>query len=265
MSIFTNVFGKSSKMITFSQLGKLGRLGNAMFQIAATIAHARRMNLEACFPPWEYRDVFSIPLPVRRVVGLPRYQEKRFEYDPIPQVDGIDLYGYFQSEKYFSDHQDTIKGWFNFAIGIKTQLSHKYESILKDRVCSVHVRRTDYLNLSQYHPPLGMGYYLSAIEAAGRDMKFLVFSDDIQWCKENPGFKGDNILFVEGNSAAQDMCLMSWCNDHIIANSSFSWWGSWLCEGKDKRVFAPKKSLWFGKEYAHKSVDDLYCENWTIL
>ena len=86
----------------------------------------------------------------------------------------------------------------------------------------------------------------------------MVFSDDPEWCKQQELFKDDRFMIAEGNSGYVDMCLMSLCSDHIIANSSFSWWGAWLAKGG--QVIAP--SDWFpdGKE-----VDDLYCEGWTVI
>jgi hypothetical protein len=89
----------------------------------------------------------------------------------------------------------------------------------------------------------------------------MVFSDDIEWCKEN--LQLENSTFVSTDSDYVDLCLMSMCNHHIIANSSFSWWGAWLNKNKDKKVVAPNQ--WFGSAYEHYKLNDLYCENWIII
>jgi hypothetical protein len=105
-----------------------------------------------------------------------------------------------------------------------------------------------------------MDYYRNAIAEFSDDTRFLVFSDDIQWCKEN--FKGDNFHFIEGEKDYVDLYLMSLCNNNIIANSSFSWWGAWLNNTPNKKVIAPKQ--WFGKA-KQLNTKDLIPETWIIL
>ena len=89
---------------------------------------------------------------------------------------------------------------------------------------------------------------------------FLIFSDDIVWCKNN--FVGDKFIFIEGEEDYIDLWLMSLCNHNIIANSSFSWWGAWLNKNNNKTVIAPKN--WFGP---NKKLDptDLYCKDWLVI
>ena len=76
-------------------------------------------------------------------------------------------------------------------------------------------------------------------------------------------FADDSIMISEGNDADIDLCLMTKCDYHIIANSSFSWWGAWLISNPDKQVIAPK--MWFGPAYADKDTKDLYYPNWIVL
>ena len=87
-----------------------------------------------------------------------------------------------------------------------------------------------------------MEYYKSAM-GHFRGYKFVIFSDDIPWCKEN--FIGDNFTFIDGEEDYIDLYLMSVCEHNIIANSSFSWWGAYLNTNITKKVIAPKE--WFGK------------------
>jgi len=91
---------------------------------------------------------------------------------------------------------------------------------------------------------------------------YLIFSDDIEWCKLNFDFL-ENKIFVNGNTDFQDLYLMSKCNDNIIANSTFSWWGAWLNQNPNKKVIAPK--IWFGNFYSNFNTNDLYFQDSIIL
>ena len=91
--------------------------------------------------------------------------------------------------------------------------------------------------------------------------RLIVFSDDPEWCQEQDIFADDNILISQGNDADVDLCLMTKCNYHIIANSSFSWWGAWL--GDSEKIIAP--SYWFADGCASKSVKDMVFGDWTWL
>ena len=88
----------------------------------------------------------------------------------------------------------------------------------------------------------------------------MVFSDDLDWCKET--FLGNRFTFISGNRDYQDLFLMSMCKNNIIANSSFSWWGAWLNTNLNKKVIAPKK--WFGPQLSLSS-DDIYPNTWEII
>ena len=110
------------------------------------------------------------------------------------------------------------------------------------------------------HPPLGLDYYESALKLFDSDREVIIFSDDTEWCKDQELFADDRFAVAEGGDQFYDMCLMSLCDDFIIANSTFSWWGAWLANrGK---VVAPKQ--WFGEALDHDT-KDLYCKGWTVL
>ena len=104
-----------------------------------------------------------------------------------------------------------------------------------------------------------MDYYKKAIDIIEEDHYPVIFSDDINWCKNNLDMP--DAFYSDGNDQFVDMCLMSNCDSHIIANSSFSWWGAWLgCGIKQKTVVAPQK--WFGPKLEDKNTNDIYCEGW---
>jgi hypothetical protein len=90
--------------------------------------------------------------------------------------------------------------------------------------------------------------------------KFIVFSDDPDWCRNT--FTGDNYIVSDLNNSHIELCAMSLCDNHIIANSSFSWWGAWLNTNINKRVIAP--SRWFGPALI-KDTSDVYCNDWIII
>ena len=104
--------------------------------------------------------------------------------------------------------------------------------------------------------------FISANKYFDKTSTIIVFSDDPEWCKEQKVFDDDHILVAEGNTSYVDLCLMSLCKGHIIANSTFSWWGAWLADSQ--KVIAP--SIWFGEELRSvNNIKDLYPESWEVI
>lgn len=188
------------------------------------------------------------------------YQEKNCNYDPqVLQRDPAYLTGYFQSEKYFMDVEEQVRRAFTFSEGIwkgqEEEIRRKMQNFLGQiqgcESVSVHVRRGDYLEKEEIYGGIcTVAYYKSAIEYMKRKRKesrFFLFSNDPEWVREwvNANYRGDNrFVIIEGTQEETgylDLFLMSRCKNHIIANSSFSWWGAWLDENPRKRVIAPAK------------------------
>lgn len=239
-------------MISFSQLGKQGRLGNQLWQIAATISAAKKYNLTPIFPEWEHKQSFNVPnnyfttIPIR---VTRTYQEPHFHYAPIPNLLNMDLSGYYQSPKYFEGNKEIID-----------MLTPNYHFDKDPDLCAIHVRRGDYVNIQDCHPLMSMKYYHAAMEKSCYK-KFLIFSDDIEWCKKN--FTGNMFEFSENNSPPVDLALMSKkCSSNIICNSSFSWWAAYLNNAPNKIVIAPK--IWFGAKLGH-DLKDLFPESWVKI
>lgn len=235
----------------------MGRLGNQMFQIAATIGIATKNEHHWAFPKWSYGNAFATPLntptqPFKRLI-LPRiFTEPHFHYSEIelPKDKDYDLVGYFQSPKYFEHCERLIKKYFTFSI--------QYQP---NNYTSIHVRRGDYVNKVNYHPLLPMAYYKQAMSHFSGST-FMIFSDDIEWCKKQDWF-GEKVLFSPyQKDEVADLSLMASCENHIIANSSFSWWGAYLGQNPDKKVIAP--SLWFGQKLPHDT-KDLIPETWIRI
>ena len=263
-------------MIGFNALGQLGRLGNQMFQFAALKGIARNRGFEYCFPPsqnkneWIDHQLFNpfkftntTSLNVQfidssRPVVLEEtffFNEKLFNECP----DWVSIQGFFQTEKYFKHIEDEIRGDFSFKDDI-LEPCKEMMSQFDSAPITLHIRRTDYVT-NPTHTALGLDYYEEALKQFGDD-EVLVFSDDPEWCRQQELFSDDRFLIAEGNANYVDLCLMTLCSGHIIANSSFSWWGAWL--SNSKKVIAP--SGWFrGSDNDHLDTKDIIPETWTVI
>jgi len=158
--------------------------------------------------------------------------------------------GYWQNHQYFSTVAEELKHTFKFILPVDARNATLLHSIRSSSCAiSLHVRRGDYLKSSKYTGLCGLDYYARAIDEIKRkfnDATFFIFSDDIQWCRNNlqPQLGSSEQVYVDWNSGTEsymDMRLMSECHHNIIANSSFSWWAAWLNPHSDRIVIAPEK------------------------
>ena len=268
-------------MISFNQLGNLGRLGNQMFQYASLRGIAANRGYEFCIPPEHLfgesdPNVKNSDANIYTTFNLSKYnkicepifyervEESGFHFDEHlfnTCKDNVDLYGYFQSEKYFKHIEDRIRKDFSFGNELINDCSNFIDSLNSSgEVISLHVRRGDYIHLQSFHPTPPIEYYMEALKNLP-DVPVLVFSDDPNWCFEQEIFAPSRFLISQSNQSDLDMCLMTMCNYHIIANSSFSWWGAWL--SNSKKVIAPKN--WFGPSLSQHNTSDLYCDGWELI
>lgn len=193
-----------------------------------------------------------------------RYNSVKFEFNELPKLNSShQIEGYFQSEKYFKNYRKEILELFEIQIETKNKLISLYPFVFDENdLCSIHIRRGDYLHLQNHHPVISIDYYKKAIEYFDKKTKFIIFSDDISWCGENFNFI-ENKVFIHSLEDYEELYLMSYCKNNIIANSSFSWWGGWLNNHEDKIIIAPK--VWFGDSYSSYKTDDLIPENWIKI
>jgi hypothetical protein len=266
-------------MISFNKLGNKGRLGNQMFQYAGLKGIATQKNYEFCIPlsgifgtndeRVQASDVnlYNFPNIINNNVGMTTYEtieEKSFCFDSDlfhNCRDNINLFGYFQTEKYFKHIENQIREDFSFGSFVDGMCGTYLQGMFKDsEVVSLHIRRTDYVTDSNFHL-LDFGYYQSALEELDVDLPIMVFSDDPEWCEKQFFFKNERFKISKSNNTLVDLCLMSKCNYHIIANSSYSWWGAWLANSK--KVIAPKK--WFSGSLSDWDTKDLYCSGWVNI
>ena len=263
-------------ILSYNLLGRYGRLGNMMFQYASLLSIAKdrgMIPIANISQDVSFKNNFSLSSVGDTLVHNidEVYQEQSFsyslDYSNIDSKKNIDLRGYFQSPRYFNHRKNEIIENFTFSKEVRVCAADK---IPEDVCVSVHVRRGDYTKIKEYHHNQSVEYYLKALKHFD-GYRPVFFSDDIEWCKMTFGHI-DGAVFVDNEStlnleatissdasAYVDMCAMSFCNAHIIANSSFSWWGAYL---SGAQTVAP--STWFGPS-GPQDWHDIYCEEWTVL
>ena len=267
-----------------------------MFQYAALKGIAANREFEYTIPPENsqvqidnYGLLEAFELTDNKNIGWIEteniIQENHFHFDEDifnKCPDKVSVYGFFQTEKYFKHIEDEVRKDFTFKSNWLDPCK-EFRSQMGEEVIFLHVRRGDpgladkrgfkwaYVNLANQHPVQPLEYYEKALAEFDESLPVVVFSDSIEWCKEQEFFQNDRFMFSEPEDTHSDgalvpyldMCLMSLCDHAIIANSSMSWWGSWLIQNPNKKVIAP--SMWFGSDYADKDTKDLYCENWKVI
>ena len=269
-------------MIGFNALGRMGRLCNQMFQYAALRGLSSKIGAEICIPYYkdavddgignmlrtELFDSFNLKVKTGLLNNghAPVVQERFFHFDQelfdnCP--DHVSLQGYFQTEKYFKHIEDEIRAEFIFIDDVLEPCKEMIGSI--DNPIALHIRRGDYVKNSDNHPVCSIEYYEAALKHFDDDRNVIVFSDDPLWCHDTKLFSDDRFIISENEDNRVDLCLMSLCNDFIIANSTYSWWGAWLSSNKNKKVIAPVQ--WFGKSGYTKDHDtkDLIPETWMRI
>jgi hypothetical protein len=266
-------------MLSFNNLGNLGRIGNQMFQYASLKGIAHNRGFEFSIPPKEIFGIYDINvknsdsniynlfnLDVKNTIKLTEnttFNERFFHYDDLlfnTCPDNIDLCGYFQNPKYFENIKDEIIKDFKFPDELKSECMQFFDNNFDGDAISLHIRRGDYLKYSQ-HPVQTLEYYEKSLSLLPENVPVIIFSSDDLWCKEQDLFQSDRFFISENNTTEFDLCLMHLCNYHIIANSSFSWWGSWL--SNSKKTIAPKN--WFSGSNSNYKVEGLYLKDWVIL
>lgn len=260
----------------------IGRLGNNMFQIAAAIGYARKYNYQWGVDPSNghgepYSAIHKVfpNLHKAEPAGV-RYHEHKNEYCPkhgthkdichfdyheIPDL-GPDVVftGFYQSWKYFEHCKDEVKEVF------KLPHVEGYEDYI-----SIHVRRGDYVQHSGSFPPITMKYITDAMvyftdKWDVKEYKLVWFSDDIQWVKDQFQniHRGD--IYIDEPDELKSLSLMASCGHHIIANSSFSYWGAYLGHNPNMIVISPSAETWFGPQSGVKRpVNDLILPAWIQI
>jgi len=252
-----------------------GGLGNNLFQIATGFATSLKYRMDFCVDTSNYHGgkngiSFYRKNILRNVEFCHNphyveiYGEQGHDFHEIPKpTNDTKINGYFQTEKYFIEYRQEVIDLFKPTEQTKSKIEEKYGHILNNITTSVHVRRGDYLHLKEHYVNLDMDYFNKAVDIIGNNNTFLIFSDEIDWWKNN--FKHlENVYFVDDLEDFESLYLMSYCTNNIISNSTFGWWGAWLNQNSKKNVIGPKE--WFGINLSQfLKTDDIICDTWTKI
>ena len=239
-------------MITNATFGeRFGRLGNQLFQLGLLFAIHEWHGHDFYLPHsgeslWE---CFDLDIPAIGPECSHEFNEVNgsCNYDPsvFEQPDGTSYHGYFQSYRYLACCKEPLMRFlrFNFSHRARSHaMLFAYRRRYRRPLVSLHVRRGDYVQPAvedQWGNLAKDGYYDRAVAAIGDDVTYLVFSDDLEWCRQSLALECAEFVAVDHCTS---LCLMTGCEVNIVANSSFSWWGAYLNPNSD--VYAP--SRWFG-------------------
>lgn len=249
-----------------------GGLGNQMFMIAAAYAHAKDGQLRLSIGATQtnarpfYFDSFLrnckryVAGPLPNIPKRFKWEEPHFHYAKIPNVSRY-LSGYFQSSKYFKGYENEIRALFEPPPEIKDAVQQKYGEFVgqRERFTAVHIRRGDYFtgNNKEFHGTLDSAYFNDAMSTL-TGSNFLVFSDDIAWCKQN--LTATDVQFIDEADECLTLWLMIQFPQIIISNSTFSWWAAFLGD-QPKTVIAPVG--WFGPK-GPQDWHDIYESGWQV-
>jgi hypothetical protein len=266
----------------------MGGLGNQLFQIFAAFSYALDVNQEFVLPNIgktpgiterpTYWSSFLSSLQFLVKDSLPKIEvlrEKGFEYYNIPKIFGKDIlfYGYFQSYKYFENYYKEICDIIELEKK-KLEVKEKFNKYNFENSVSMHFRIGDYIHIQNTHPILEESYYeksLNKILENVSDLKKVYY-----FTEKQDYYEVQNIIFnlakifpelefiniLDETKDWEEMLLMSMCENNIIANSTFSWWGAYFNNNPDKIVCYP--SIWFGPRLKHNT-EDLFPPSWTKI
>lgn len=220
-------------------------------------------------------DISSYDSLFQKILGKIVAKNKRvierssiFDLDILSINDGYFI-GHWNSEKYFRENADILRK----DLTLKNPLNQKAERFSAEikstpNTASIHIRRGDYVSIKKIadtHGTIPISYYEKAIDKIIEkfpDTVFFVFSDDIEWAKENLPSKYHPVFVSDPDIPDyEELILMSLCKNNITANSTFSWWGAWLNNNPEKIIITPKE--WFVKKSMESK--DLIPEAWIRI
>lgn len=253
--------------VTSSTFNTNGRLGNMLFRYASLMGLALKHNTNLKLPEWKYSEYFEGEFPLGDTKGI-LVKESTFKYIEdwgyINWQQPIDIYGYLQSEKYFNHCKESVKKSLTFKPDFIKQVKAQFDNknVFEKETIAISIRRGDYVD-NPYYELLPITYYILALFENfpnWRDCNLVIFSDDIPYCKVHFDCL-PNVFFSQNNSDVEDICLMSQCDNFIISNSTFSWWGSWLGEKENTKIIRPNY-LFAGEGLKENDWSDFYPERW---
>ncbi len=262
--------------ITVKSLGVGGRLGNQLFQIMNVLELSEKYKLRAIFPKWLYNKYFKKQITEytntdEKINWRPYfYWSAGFKQIELNTYNNWDMNGYFLSYKYF-DKEKTLEQ-FKLKEEYTKYILDKYGKYFKNSI-GIHVRRTDYLQLNMFLNDWET-YYNEAIKIIKNKKEIeniIICSDDIEWCKENLqkvidkiyNDKKINCVYVEKEEDIIDLYILSYCENIVISNSTFSWWSGYFNKNKESIITIPK--TWNPPFLCDIEKQDLKLENWVVI
>jgi hypothetical protein len=250
----------------------IGGLGNQLFAAANAIAQGLKHNRKVVFLPQSHtpgqgngaenylNNVFRNLKFVDSLENFKIKQENSFNYSGVnPHQTNTIFTGYYQSTKNWFGFENEIRNIFLPPKDLVDFFHKKYPELGQENTLSLHVRRSEYLVYPRIHPTISKEYINKALEIIGNYSSVFVFSDDHDWVNQHLNLK--NKILVNEQYDWQELYLMGLCKNHIMSNSTFSWWGTFLNENKNKKIIVP--SVWFGPDGPNGS--DIYEDYWSLI
>ena len=279
----------------------MGVLGNQLFQLFATISYGMKYKRKIIFQYSDNLSVGKVRptywnnflsnlkgfttynnadgISNDKLMSFPRFNENGFQFQEIPNFNEqyVMLFGYFQSFKYFEEYKNTIFSFLALTTQIENvKLSYNQYFDNSKNTISMHFRLGDYKDIQNFHPLMPYAYYKNALEYIINVRSNLLLYNVLYFCEKEDNDAVSTIIenlkkiypqvkFIKVDDTIEDwkqMLLMSSCQDNIIANSTFSWWGAYFNMNNEKIVCYPYK--WFGPSANH-NVSDLFTQSWKKI
>lgn len=250
----------------------MGGLGNQLFESAHALSQGWKHNRPTLFLPSSHtpgqgrgtenyiKNILRKLKFVDSIDNTTTVSEPHFEYVGVhPNKGNTIFHGYYQSTKNWFGYDDRIREMFEPTEEVAKYFHEKYPQLHEKKTLSLHVRRSEYLKLSNIHPTIGLDYINEAMKIVGEYSTIFIFSDDHEFVKQNINF--EKCVMVDESDDYMELWLMSLCENHIMSNSTFSWWGTFLNKNKNKTIVTP--SIWFGPNGPNSK--DIYEPNWKLI
>lgn len=249
------------------QISLCGGLGNQLFQILTMLEISSKQNIpyyisnedlesSSIFKPrptyWnsvfrklKFTKKIDIPMPICTIKETDSNIFINFDPVTCPTI----LEGYFQCSKYFT--KETFKKYINYSSPEAEEIWNNLRTGLdkNTRNIFIHVRRGDYMQLQYFHIVLGIEWYKKALENFSENDNFFIFSEDLDWCRDNFGFL-KNKFFVSSEDY-NEMFLMGKCDGGIMSASSFSWFGAYIASLEKSNIKIVCPNIWF-RDYVNQ-------------
>jgi hypothetical protein len=259
-------------MITNGTFGEgWGRMGNQLFQVGLLFAINQRRGYDFYLPHegeslWDCFDL-EVPTQGPECTNVFREVHGSCNYDPrvFEQPDGTSYHGYFQSYRYLEDCKAALLRFLRFRVEHRALAEVKlfaYRRRYRRPLVSLHFRRAEYLNPNAEHVWGNLasdGYQQRVVEAIGLDVTYVVFSDDLAWCRQ--ALDLECVEFADFDHGTS-LSMMTGCDVNVIANSTFSWWGAYM--NPSAEVYAPSQ-WWQGTGPPNDRQDDIVPPSWRRM